>query len=150
MKFIHCAFYMSNMPWRFMPINFIVNFNAVFCCFVHNHTKAHIFCTLRLHIHTCIYIIHTYMKPRAKLFILVFLMQMVATEDTQSSEIQNTTDNTGAFEKLKQTLSSSLLTAQDKGKCKCKCYRSLMIITPPHQPKIGCNAISFFIMIQFD
>lgn len=65
-------------------------------------------------------------------------MQMVATEDTQSSEIQNT-DNTGAFEKLKQTLSSSLLTAQDKGKCKrkCKCYRSLMIITPTHQPKIG-------------
>lgn len=41
---------------------------------------------------------------------------MVATEDTQSSDIQNTTDNTGAFEKLKQTLSSSLLTAQDKGK----------------------------------
>lgn len=41
---------------------------------------------------------------------------MVANEDTQASEIQNTTDNTGAFEKLKQTLSSSLLTAQDKGK----------------------------------
>lgn len=41
---------------------------------------------------------------------------MVATEDTQASDIQNATDNTGAFEKLKQTLSSSLLTAQDKGK----------------------------------
>lgn len=40
---------------------------------------------------------------------------MVATEDTQT-EIQTTTDNAGAFEKLKQTLSSSLLTAQDKGK----------------------------------
>lgn len=40
---------------------------------------------------------------------------MVATEDTQTSELQNATDNTGAFEKLKQTLSSSLLTAQDKG-----------------------------------
>lgn len=39
---------------------------------------------------------------------------MVATDDTQG-DIQNTTDNTGAFEKLKQTLSSSLLTAQDKG-----------------------------------
>lgn len=39
---------------------------------------------------------------------------MVATEDTQA-EIQTTTDNTGTFEKLKQTLSSSLLTAQDKG-----------------------------------
>lgn len=43
-------------------------------------------------------------------------MKMVATEDTQAhSDIQNTNDNTGAFEKLKQTLSSSLLTAQDKG-----------------------------------
>lgn len=43
-------------------------------------------------------------------------VQMVATEDTQAhSDIQNTNDNTGAFEKLKQTLSSSLLTAQDKG-----------------------------------
>lgn len=40
---------------------------------------------------------------------------MVAAEDTQT-DIQNTNDNTGAFEKLKQTLSSSLLTAQDKGK----------------------------------
>lgn len=44
-----------------------------------------------------------------------FQMQMVATEDTQT-EVQTTTDNAGAFEKLKQTLSSSLLTAQDKGK----------------------------------
>lgn len=43
------------------------------------------------------------------------MKQMVATEDTQAHEIQNTTDNAGAFEKLKQTLSSSLLTAQDKG-----------------------------------
>lgn len=41
---------------------------------------------------------------------------MVATDDTQANDIQNSTDNTGAFEKLKQTLSSSLLTAQDKGK----------------------------------
>lgn len=40
---------------------------------------------------------------------------MVANEDTQANEIHHTTDNTGAFEKLKQTLSSSLLTAQDKG-----------------------------------
>lgn len=81
------------------------------------------------------------MKPRAKLFILVFLMQMVATEDTQSSEIQNTTDNTGAFEKLKQTLSSSLLTAQDKGKCKRKCYRSLMIYHTSTSTKnwLKCN-----------
>lgn len=43
------------------------------------------------------------------------MKQMVATEDTQAHEIQSTTDNAGAFEKLKQTLSSSLLTAQDKG-----------------------------------
>lgn len=40
---------------------------------------------------------------------------MVAAEDTQSNDLQNSNDNTGAFEKLKQTLSSSLLTAQDKG-----------------------------------
>lgn len=47
-------------------------------------------------------------------------LKMVATEDTQAhSDIHNTNDNTGAFEKLKQTLSSSLLTAQDKGK-QCK------------------------------
>lgn len=50
-----------------------------------------------------------------------FKMQMVATEDTQT-EIQTTTDNAGAFEKLKQTLSSSLLTAQDKGKQYCEQY----------------------------
>lgn len=36
---------------------------------------------------------------------------MVAQE-----EITPQSDNTGAFGKLKQTLSSSLLTAQDKGK----------------------------------
>lgn len=42
--------------------------------------------------------------------------QMVATEDTQNEIQTNTTENAGAFEKLKQTLSSSLLTAQDKGK----------------------------------
>lgn len=38
-------------------------------------------------------------------------------DDTQADDIQNTTDNSsGAFEKFKQTISSSLLTAQDKGK----------------------------------
>lgn len=73
-------------------------------------------------------------------------MQMVATEDTQSSEIQNTTDNTGAFEKLKQTLSSSLLTAQDKGKCKRKCYRSLMINHTSTSTKnwLKCNFIFYY------
>lgn len=57
-----------------------------------------------------------------------FYMQMVATEDTQT-EIQTTTDNAGAFEKLKQTLSSSLLTAQDKGKQywkQCNIFSNLM------------------------
>ncbi len=37
---------------------------------------------------------------------------MVAPEDAPA---QHTPDNTGTFGKLKQTLSSSLLTAQDKG-----------------------------------
>lgn len=38
---------------------------------------------------------------------------MVAPEDAPAA--QHTPDNTGTFGKLKQTLSSSLLTAQDKG-----------------------------------
>lgn len=74
-----------------------------------------------LYIHTNVYIV--YEQPRTISICIcihmcvIRIMQMVATEDTQSSDFQNTTDNTGAFEKLKQTLSSSLLTAQDKGKC---------------------------------
>ena len=39
-----------------------------------------------------------------------FSVKMVATEESQQN-----TENTGTFGKLKQTLSSSLLTAQDKG-----------------------------------
>lgn len=38
---------------------------------------------------------------------------MVATDETPHQ--QSTPENTGTFGKLKQTLSSSLLTAQDKG-----------------------------------
>lgn len=38
---------------------------------------------------------------------------MVAQEEAPQ---QNANDSTGTFGKLKQTLSSSLLTAQDKGK----------------------------------
>lgn len=45
---------------------------------------------------------------------------MVAPEDAPA---QHTPDNTGGtFGKLKQTLSSSLLTAQDKGNAKILCF----------------------------
>lgn len=44
---------------------------------------------------------------------------MVAPEDAPA---QQTPDNTGTFGKLKQTLSSSLLTAQDKGNAKIWFY----------------------------
>lgn len=39
-------------------------------------------------------------------------LQMVAADETPA---QSSPENTGTFGKLKQTLSSSLLTAQDKG-----------------------------------
>ena len=41
---------------------------------------------------------------------------MVAPEDAQTTQHAQA-DSTGTFGKLKQTLSSSLLTAQDKGMC---------------------------------
>lgn len=44
---------------------------------------------------------------------------MVAPEDAPAA--QHTPDNTGTFGKLKQTLSSSLLTAQDKGNLHTLC-----------------------------
>lgn len=44
----------------------------------------------------------------------IFYTQMVATEDTGS--VSGQIDSPGTFGKLRQTLSSSLLTAQDKGK----------------------------------
>lgn len=40
-------------------------------------------------------------------------LQMVATDETAST--QTTPDTGGTFGKLKQTLSTSLLTAQDRG-----------------------------------
>lgn len=40
---------------------------------------------------------------------------MVAPEDSQQAT-HHSSDNSGTFGKLKQTISSSLLTAQDKGK----------------------------------
>lgn len=43
---------------------------------------------------------------------------MVATEESQQQQGSN--EGGGTFEKLKQTLSSSLLTAQEKGKYICK------------------------------
>ena len=42
-----------------------------------------------------------------------YFLQMVATDETPA---QSSQDTGGTFGKLKQTLSSSLLTAQDKGK----------------------------------
>lgn len=44
----------------------------------------------------------------------IISLQMVATDEAPST--QNTLDAGGTFGKLKQTLSSSLLTAQDRGK----------------------------------
>lgn len=44
----------------------------------------------------------------------IFYSQMVATEDT-SSAVPGQMESPGTFGKLRQTLSSSLLTAQDKG-----------------------------------
>lgn len=46
--------------------------------------------------------------------VMYFFCQMVATEDT-SSTVPGQIESPGTFGKLRQTLSSSLLTAQDKG-----------------------------------
>lgn len=55
----------------------------------------------------------------------LFNTQMVAPEETQTSE---KTDNTGAFNMIRQTLSSSLQTAKDNGK---------FVDTMRHTYKIG-------------
>lgn len=41
-------------------------------------------------------------------------------DDTQADDFQTTDNTSGAFEKFRQTISSSLLTAQDKGKIKAR------------------------------
>lgn len=51
---------------------------------------------------------------------------MVATDETPHQ--QSNPENTGTFGKLKQTLSSSLLTAQDKGECVFPtCFESCIV-----------------------
>lgn len=68
---------------------------------------------------------------------------MVAPEDAPA---QHTPDNTGGtFGKLKQTLSSSLLTAQDKGNAKFLLFflRVLFVRFSP-------NYFFFFIIVLFE
>lgn len=55
------------------------------------------------------------MKILYHLLTLTCLFKMVATEETPST-VPGQMDSPGTFGKLRQTLSSSLLNAQDKGK----------------------------------
>lgn len=64
-------------------------------------------------------------SPYFSLLICLYLLQMVATDEQSSERQQHATDsgggggggasNTGALNKMKATLSSSLLTVTDKG-----------------------------------